>query len=356
MSVNGYLKWMAENTETQYCNDSALDKDIFAALEAGAVGVTSNPPLSYQALTEEAELFKDVIAKIPAGLKGNDRAIELMGCVVKHVAGILNEMFEKSEGKKGCVRAQVEPRASADREAMLAQGLKFASWAKNVMVKIPGTAAGMWVLEELAARGIATNPTVCVSVSQILEAAEAHERGVKRAKEAGIAPAPSTAAMVMGRLQDYLTALNAERNTGLSTYDLETAALAVAKRAYHLCRERGYRTVLMPAAFRCARQVEQLVGSNVVMTIAPKVQDAVAKAEVEGTIKREIFIDAPVDQEAIDRVSRALPEFKLAYEPDGLKVEEFDTFGATVMTLEGFDVTGWQKLLALAAETMEIDG
>jgi transaldolase len=347
MNTNAYLKWMAENTDTQWCNDSALMEDIETALNSGAVGCTSNPPLSYQALTETPEVFSEEVAKIPADLTGDDRVVELIGVVVRHISKKLYDMFEKSEGRSGYIRAQVMPRDAANVDAMLKMGKTFASWGKNIMVKIPGTAAGVEVLEELAALGIPTTPTVCVTVSQIIAVAEAYERGAKRAIEAGIEPAPSTAAIVMGRLQDYLAALNKERNAGISTYDLECAALAVAKRSYQVCVERGYKTVLMPAAFRCARHVEQMVGSKVVMTIHPKIQDAVMKAEDEGTISREILIDNPVDPEALQRVSKAFPEFTLAYEPEALDVKDFEAYGATAMTLEGFDVTGWQKLLTL---------
>lgn len=347
MKENAYLSWMAKNTDTQYCNDSALMEDIITALNSGAIGVTSNPPLSYQALTETPEIFKEEVAKIPANLTGDEKVVELIGVVVRHISKVLYDMYEKTEGRFGYIRAQVKPKASADAAAMLNMGKTFASWAKNIMVKIPGTEAGVWVLEELAALGIPTTPTVCVTVSQIAAVAEAHERGVKRAIAAGLQPAPSTPAIVMGRLQDYLAALNKERNAGISTYDLECAALAVAKGSYQVLVERGHRSVLMPAAFRCARHVEQMVGSNVCMTIHPKIQAEVAKADSEGTIRREIAINNPVDPDALERVHRAFPEFKYALEPEALAVKDFDSFGATVMTLDGFDVTGWQKLLTL---------
>ncbi len=345
--VNPYLKWMAENTDTQWCNDSAIIGEIGAALESGAVGCTTNPPLSYLTLTEAPEIFREELSRIPAEAKGDDRVVELIGVVVRHISRLLYGMFEKSEGRCGYVRAQVRPKLSADADAMLKMGKTFASWGKNIMVKIPGTAAGVWVLEELAAMGIPTTPTVCVTVSQIVAAAEAYERGVKRAVEKGIRPAPSTAAIVMGRLQDYLTVLNKERSAGLSTYDLECAALAVAKRCYRIFIERGYRQVLMPAAFRCARQVEQMVGSKVVMTIHPKIQEEIIKAEAEGTIRREIAIENPVDPKALERVIKALPEFTLAYEPDAIAIRDFDAYGGTIMTLDGFESTGWQKLLTL---------
>jgi transaldolase len=178
----------------------------------------------------------------------------------------------------------------------------------------------------------------------MIAAAEAHERGLKRAQAAGL-PAPhSTSAFVLGRLQDYLTVLNKERNLGLATYDLECAVLAAAKRCYRLFEERGYRQQVMPAAFRCAMQVTELAGSKTVMTIHPSIQDKVIEADQQGELKREQAIDNPVDSDAVERVSRALPEFRMAYEPDGIDAKDFDAFGATMMTLSGFNETGWQKL------------
>ena len=103
----------------------------------------------------------------------------------------------------------------------------------------------------------------------------------------------------------------------------------------------------MPAAFRCARHVSELAGGVFEMTIHPKVQNMLIQADKDGEIKREKRIDADLDDAAIDRVLKAFPEFRKAYEPDGMKVEEFSSFGGVIMTLDGFDKTGWQKLLAL---------
>lgn len=347
MSKCEYLGWMANNTPTQWCNDSALMADIDSALASGAIGCTSNPPLTYEALTVETNLYADGVAAIPPTAKGDDRVVELLGVVVRNIARRLRGIYETSGKTRGFIRSQVQPRKSGNGAAMLRQGQRIASWGDNVMVKIPGTFSGIQVLEELAAVGTPTTATVCVSVSQVLAAAEANERGAARAKTAGFQPAPSTAALVMGRLQDYLAAINRERNAGVSPADLETAALAAVKRCYTMMKSRGYAQLLMPAAFRAPRQVADLVGAVAHMTIHPKIQAAIVKAEAEGSIKRRIAIDDPVDADAIARVARALPEFALAYEPDGLRPEDFDAFGATVMTLDGFDKTGWQKLQAL---------
>jgi transaldolase len=266
---------------------------------------------------------------------------------VPHIAKVFEPLYVSSCGKTGFVRSQVEPLLSADGNAMFAMGKTIAEFCKNVMVKIPGTNAGVTIIEELTALGIATTPTVCVSVSQLLAMAEAYERGCKRAKSAGLTPPASTAAFVMGRLQDYLTELNQKHGNPVSITDLETAVLAAVKRTYNIFMERGYSQVIMPAAFRCARQVSELAGGVFEMTIHPKVQSMIINAYTNGEIKCEKRIDADVDHDAVNRVVKAFPEFSAAYEPQGLKAEEFDSFGAVVMTLDAFDKTGWQKLLTL---------
>ncbi|MBT3274634.1 MAG: hypothetical protein HN368_15865, partial [Spirochaetales bacterium] len=116
------------------------------------------------------------------------------------------------------------------------------------------------------------------------------------------------------------------------------------KKCCGIFKKRGYRQLVMPAAFRCARHVSEIAGSTTEMTIHPKIQDMVIEADAQGSIKREIAIDNPVDPEAVEKVLKTLPEFDLAYREDGLKGEEFGTFGGTTMTLSNFDATGWQKL------------
>ena len=339
-----YLKWMATNTETDWCNDSAMMDEIDNALKNGASGCTSNPPLSFQVLSTTPEVFSEELEQFPGNIHGDQKVVELIGIVVRTIAKKLQPLFHASNETRGFIRAQVQPELSTNAHAMLESGKRFASWGRNVKVKIPGTAAGIWVLEELAALGIPTNPTVCVSISQMISAAEAYERGIKRAVKAGIKPAHSTSAFVMGRLQDYLTILNEQRGTGLSTYELECAVLAAVKRCYVLFNERGYSQMIMPAAFRCVRQVTELSGSATEMTIHPTIQELIRIADANGDIEYKVAFSNPVDPEALDKVIRTLPEFAMAYDPEGIREADFDSFGATAMTLDNFDINGWQLL------------
>ena len=44
----------------------------------------------------------------------------------------------------------------------------------------------------------------------------------------------------------------------------------------------------------------------------------------------------PVDPGLVDELLERIPDFGRAYEPDGLTIDEFDGYGATVRTLRGF--------------------
>ncbi|MCL2580515.1 MAG: hypothetical protein FWE32_10900 [Oscillospiraceae bacterium] len=347
MSKQNYLAWMAENTATQWTNDSAILSQLEHAIENGAVGTTTNPPLSYEGLTVDAHLYEKDLAALRRDCSDDEFAEEAMGLVVKNLSRKLMPMHEARGGHFGCVRAQLQPGLHDDAGAMLAMGKRFAAWGKNVMVKVPGTQAGIWVMEELAALGIPTNPTVLCSVSQIVASAEAYERGYDRALKAGITPAWTTEALVMGRLQDYLSNLNTERNAGVAVSDLAWAAIEMVKRTYHIFQKKGYKTIMQGAAFRCAMHVEQMVGGPFCSTIHPSIQTLVRDADALGEMRRQSCIEEPVDPAIIDRVAKAFPEVWKALEPDALAPDEFADFGPVKMTLENFDTNGWQKLISL---------
>lgn len=62
---------------------------------------------------------------------------------------------------------------SQDAAAMVSEAKKVASWAKNVVVKIPASLEGVEATYQLAKEGIKVNFTLCFSVNQALLAAAA---------------------------------------------------------------------------------------------------------------------------------------------------------------------------------------
>ncbi len=69
-----------------------------------------------------------------------------------------------------CVSAQV---TATDAEGMKKQGQEYASWNRNVVVKVPMTTEGLKALTFFKSKGIKTNTTLIFSVAQAMLAAKA---------------------------------------------------------------------------------------------------------------------------------------------------------------------------------------
>ena len=342
MENDSYLLWLVNNTATTWWHDSADPDELARALANGATGVTTNPVLTNQALRAHPEKWREALSTLPAGLTPAERAEELVRRVVTRAAQTVLPHYERSGGRQGYVCGQLNPVRAADREAMLAMARRYHAWAPNIAVKLPVTAAGLDVLEECAAEGITVTATISFAVSQVLAVAERYQRGVERARQAGVPTGQCFAVIMIGRVDDYLGDVARDRRAQVSEADIRWAGLAVTKRAYALYQERGYEAVLLVAALRGTYHMIELAGAEVIMSIHPRVQ---AKL-LEPGLPRELRIAAPVPLEALQRL-QTLPEFVRAYEPDGLAPNEFLSWGLTQRTLSQFIEVGWLGLEAL---------
>src|SRR5512140_662016 len=116
--------------------DTASVSEIREAEALGILdGVTTNPSL----IAKEGKPFKDTILEI---------------------CSIVN----------GPVSTEV---TALDKDGMLKQGRDFASWHKNVVVKLPTTREGIKACKTLTGEGIKTNLTLCFSATQALLVAKA---------------------------------------------------------------------------------------------------------------------------------------------------------------------------------------
>lgn len=60
-----------------------------------------------------------------------------------------------------------------DAEGMVREGVEYAAWHPNVVVKVPSTTEGLKAVYRLARQGIRTNVTLCFNAAQALMAARA---------------------------------------------------------------------------------------------------------------------------------------------------------------------------------------
>ncbi len=339
-----YLCWLASETPTTWWLDSGEEDELQNALACGAVGITTNPPLAYQAIRSCPDSWKEGLREASSGLKPVELAEMLTSRVVKTGAQALMPLYEQTAGEQGYICAQVNPSKAGDRESMMALAKRFHSWAPNVAVKLPATAAGLDVLEDCVAEGITVAATVSFSVPQVLEVAVRYQQGQARARQAGIKPAKCFPVIMIGRIDDYLREVAQDRRSAATESDIRQAGLAITKRALHLYEERGYGANLIVAALRGPHHMAGLAGGKLIMSIHPKIKKMILAPDMP----RAIGIDTEIEPDVMERLM-TIPEFVRAYEPDGLKPEEFITFGVTQRTLSQFIESGWALLESFKA-------
>jgi transaldolase len=339
MSVSGKspLHTMTLMSPTEFWNDSCSAKDLAYAIENGATGGTSNPLIVGEVLKKEIDIWRPrIVSLINENPTANEDEIawKIIEEMTVNAAKLLLPIYEKNNGRNGRLSLQTNAQYYRDAKAIVQQALYFNSLYPNNNIKLPVTKAGIEAIEELSYQGISVNATVSFTVPQAISVAEAIERGLKRrineGKETSIMSPVCT--IMVGRLDDWLKVQVAKKGIITEPGYLEWAGVAVAKKAYRLYKERGYRTRLLIAAFRNHYHWSDFIGAEMSLTIPPDWQRKYNASDVE--VKNRI--DDPVDPKIIAELEKKFPDFCRAYDEKGLKSEEFESYGATRRTLLSF--------------------
>ena len=332
-------------TETDIWNDSCAVDELEYALSFGAVGATANPTIVVDVWNKERALWRDHVTALAAE-RPHATVAELAWAVVEAMsvrgAKLLEPVFETEGGRQGRLSIQTNPMLFRSPQQLVDQAISFAELTPNVIVKLPATSAGITAIEEATYRGVSVNVTVSVTVAQAVAAAEAIERGLRRRDDEGLPTdrMGPVVTLMMGRIEDWLRVVVDRDAVTINPDVLPWSGVAVFKRAYGIFQDRGYRGRLLGAAIRHHYHWSELIGGDVVITLPAAWQRRFNQSDV--IVRRRI--DDPVAPRVIDELRSKLPEFVRAYEPDGLTVTEFDTFGGTARTLRAF-IASYQELL-----------
>ncbi|OHB42023.1 MAG: hypothetical protein A2Y13_07765 [Planctomycetes bacterium GWC2_45_44] len=332
-----YLQWLATETPTQWWHDSAEPAELEQGILHKASGVTTNPVLIAKTLQTSPGYWAAQLKGISCDLALPQRTEQIIRGVVCRTAKLFEVEYENSQGERGYVCAQVNPSIASDVNAMVEMAKRFSEWAPNISVKLPATASGLEALEECIAQGISITSTVSHSVPQVIAVAERHHKGMQRAVKAGKRKAKCFAVIMIGRIDDYLRNVADDIKADVSESDIMQAGIAVTKRAYSIFKERKYETTLLVAALRGAYHMEALTGADLIVSIHPKYQMELLKPAV---LRDSCRIEVPVDAKVITRLSK-INDFVRIYESEGMKPQEFITYGLTQRTLEQFFFAGW---------------
>ena len=346
------LQEMAQTTMTDFWNDSCSIAELQYALEHGAVGATTNPVIVKEVLKKEMPSYKEriseLIAEMPTATE-DDIVWKMNEEMAVAGAKLLLPIFEESNGKKGRISIQTNTKFYRDTQKMLEQAVHFSKLAPNMQVKMPTTKASIAAYEEATYQGVSINGTVSFTVPQAIAVAEAVERGLKRREKEGkdCSMMHPVCTIMVGRVDDWLKSVVERENIIIDPVCLEWAGVAVMKNAYKIYQERGYRTQLLVAAYRNHHQWSEFIGGDISLTIPAKW----IKRFNMSDIAVEKKIDQAVEPRIIEQLLKHVPDFKKAYQVDGMKVEEFDDYGAVRKTLLQF-LGGYDELIGMIRAEM----
>ena len=336
-ALDSPLLRMTRETPTQYWNDSCAAAELEHAIPRGATGATSNPSIVLEVMRKEAGRWVPRVHELARDHPAWSE-VELSWAIVDEMAvrgaAVLAAVFERMDGRAGRLSVQVNPANHRDPIRMVEQAVHLHGLAPNIQVKFPVTAAGLVGIEEATALGVNITATVSFTVPQALAAAEAVERGLARREAQGgdVASMSPIVVLMIGRLDDWMKVLVERDDIALHPDAADWAGIAVFKRTYGIFRKRRYRSRLLAAAYRHRLHWTELVGGDVSMTLPHAWQ---LRFDASGIVPSP-RMDVPVDADLIADLLVRVPDFRRAYEPDGMQPDEFEAFGASARTLRAF--------------------
>lgn len=274
--------------------------------EDGLRGVTSNPSIFEKAIAGSTD-YDQAFASMT---KSEDRDAkhlyeQLAIADIQAAADLLRPAYDETKRRDGYVSLEVSPYLANDTNGTIDEARRL--WATvnrpNVMIKVPGTPAGVPAIQRLTAEGININVTLLFARAAYEAVAVAFTAGLEERVQAGqaIDHLASVASFFVSRIDtavdNLLTAkIKSASDSTRGTFEslLGKVAIANAKLAYQMYLSRietpRWRALAAKGAqsqrllwastgtknpaYRDVLYVEELIGPDTVNTIPPATLDA----------------------------------------------------------------------------------
>ena len=293
----------------------------------GISGITSNPAIFESAIANTDEYdqqIADISAADPAAAP-MDIFKQLAIRDIAAAADLFAPVYQAGRGDDGMVSLEVSPDLAHDTEGTVVQAreLHSALGRDNVMIKVPGTEAGVAAFEQLTAEGISVNVTLLFSVPRYREIVAAYLSGLEKRRTADkpINKIASVASFFVSRVDSAVDGqLESHTETERAQALQGKVAIANAKVAYahyqqtfgsadfHQLQQAGAlpqrllwaSTGTKNPAYSDVYYVEELIGPNTVNTLPPKTMDAFRD---HGQVKNRLEQNLDAAQGTLDELA-----------------------------------------------------
>lgn len=306
-----------------------LDGTLFGFIQRGEItGVTTNPTILKQAFTE-SNIYDAAIESLKR--RSTDIGEVYRALITEDIrltADLLRDTYEASSGVDGYVSVEVSPHLAFDAGGTLkeAQELFAAINRPNVLIKVPGTRAGLAATRELIAEGINVNVTLLFSKDAYQQAAQAYIEGLEqRAAQGGPLNKVASVASFFVSRWDTLIDKTLDRAASMHGTEPETAtlrgktAIKLARVAYRLyqdiCKNERFLKLLAMGArpqrllfastgtknpmYSDVCYVEQLIAPGTVTTLPPHTLAAFCD---HGQVKPMSEVDKEIEIQLVEEL------------------------------------------------------
>lgn len=336
-----YIERVIKETPTRLWINNPTGPELDKAIACGAVSGTTNPAYPYKLLQHEPEYIAPIIKEAVKQIDDDSEAADIIyQRVSTRFMRAFLPLYEQSGGKEGFVTMQDDPVRDESPQLIVESSLRHSKVGRNYMAKIPVVESGIEAMSELLARDIPVCATECFSISQAVAMCEVYEN---TSHKCGKSP-PFFITHITGIFDDDIQAYVKRHNVNIAPQLVKQAGLIVARKEYKLIKERGYHTTMLGGGARGMHHFTELVGGQLHVTLNwSTVKDLI---DADTAVTARIDVDTPAD--IIEELSDKLPDFRKAYEEDGLPVKEFAGFSPLLRFRKNFTdaIDGLKKEIA----------
>lgn len=167
----GQSFWL-DNLSREMIQNGELERRI---TEEGLRGITSNPAIFEEAISGGEEYDEDIARFAEEGLSVEAIYERLTVADVRAACDLLGAVYDASERVDGYVSLEVSPHLAHESEETFQEACRLYADVDrpNVLIKIPGTAAGVPAIRRALVAGVNVNVTLLFSIDAYRAVADA---------------------------------------------------------------------------------------------------------------------------------------------------------------------------------------